>query len=248
MPSLLVPSSLLLEFPKVCATYRSCQISTWWDGCWSLLAAFSDCSVWVPLAAASVWSSRFSANYVGNPRIGSVQVSTRSSPAWSWWNWCTLQSARGGALDTSTLLPWHLDMSQEWRTNFLITSSFLWWYFATCIVCNGTCLLDPSSAFSILCLLIWLRFGLGGIPTWFVGPCDVMWWDVGRCDVMWWDVVVVSLRNSEIFQLQTSFDHFRRQVCSMFLQKSHALYNLVAQASMGWISRLIMYQHHDSLP
>ena len=29
---------------------------------------------------------------------------------------CTLQSARGGALDTSTLLPWHLDVSQEWRT------------------------------------------------------------------------------------------------------------------------------------
>ena len=42
MPSLSVPSSLLLEFPKVCATYRSCQRSTWSDGCLSLLAAFSD--------------------------------------------------------------------------------------------------------------------------------------------------------------------------------------------------------------
>ena len=33
MPSVLVPSSLLLEFLKVCATYRSCQLSTWSDGC-----------------------------------------------------------------------------------------------------------------------------------------------------------------------------------------------------------------------
>ena len=74
MPSVLVPSSLLLEFLKVCATYRSCHPSTWSDGCWSLLAAFSDRSVWVYLAA--VGSSRFSANYVRNPRIGSCVFRT----------------------------------------------------------------------------------------------------------------------------------------------------------------------------
>ena len=32
MPSVLVPLSLLLEFLKVCATYRSCRLSTWSDG------------------------------------------------------------------------------------------------------------------------------------------------------------------------------------------------------------------------
>ena len=42
MPTVLVPSSLLLEFLKVCATYRSCHPSTWSDGCCSLLAAFLD--------------------------------------------------------------------------------------------------------------------------------------------------------------------------------------------------------------
>ena len=74
MPTVLVPSSLLLEFLKVCATYRSCHPSTWSDGCCSLLAAFSDWSVWVSLVVAG--SSRFLANYVGNPRIGSCVCRT----------------------------------------------------------------------------------------------------------------------------------------------------------------------------
>ena len=73
-PSVLVPSSFLLELLKVCATYRSCHPSTWSDGCCSLLAAFSDWSVWVFLVVAG--SSQFSANYVGNPRIGSCVCRT----------------------------------------------------------------------------------------------------------------------------------------------------------------------------
>ena len=66
--------SLLLEFLKVRATYRSCHPSTWSDGCCSLLAAFSDWFVWVYLAG--VGSSLFSANYVRNPRIGSCVCRT----------------------------------------------------------------------------------------------------------------------------------------------------------------------------
>ena len=73
MPSVLVHPSLFLECLKVRAAYRSCRLSTWSDGCCSLLAAFSDWFVWVYLAA--VWSSLFSANYVGNPGLGLAPVS-----------------------------------------------------------------------------------------------------------------------------------------------------------------------------
>ena len=43
----------------------------------------------------------------GNSRCP-VQVSTRSSPVWSWWNWCSLQSARGEhlALQLSCYSAW----------------------------------------------------------------------------------------------------------------------------------------------
>ena len=74
MPSVLVPLSLFLECLKVRAAYRSCRLSTWSDGCCSLLAAFSDWFVWVYLAG--VGSSLFSANYVRNPRIGSCVCRT----------------------------------------------------------------------------------------------------------------------------------------------------------------------------
>ena len=77
--------------------------------------------------------------------------------------------------------------------------------------------------------------------------CDEMWCVLVRCGVIWWmlsDVVVVNPRNSEVFR-----DHFRRQVCSMFLwnHMSHAPFYLVAQASMvefkDWSYTNIMTPH-----
>ena len=86
---------------------------------------------------------------------------------------------------------WFLVSTELHFVKLLCTCSLIFsWSFATCIVYNGTCLLDPLSTFSIfqyiLCLLIWLRVGLGGIPTWFVGR----WLRCGeRSGEMWCDVV-----------------------------------------------------------
>ena len=98
MPSVLAPLSLFLECLKVRAAYRSCRLSTWSDGCCSLLAAFSDWFVWVYLAA--VGSSLFSANYVRNPRIGSCVCSTvdhrtdfkTSKFLWGFWRCWTVET------------------------------------------------------------------------------------------------------------------------------------------------------------
>ena len=59
----------------------------------------------------------------GNSRCP-VQVSTRSSPVWSWWNWCSLQFARGEhlALPLSCYSAWTWHCRKSAPT--LIASSF----------------------------------------------------------------------------------------------------------------------------
>ena len=79
---------------------------------------------------------------------------------------------------------WFLVLTELRFKKLLFTCS--WWSSATCIVCNGTCLLDPLSALSIY-YACW--FG-GGDPHLICGAIIEMWCDVMWCGERTGDVVV----------------------------------------------------------
>ena len=82
--------------------------------------------------------------------------------------------------------------------------------------------------------------------TWLdLVKCGEMWCDVVRCYVMWWDVVVVEPPELGNFSIKLRFTIFRGRFAACFCENHMPPFNLVAQASMGWILKIDSI-HHDA--